>query len=303
MLLAGQCGAVSRAQMTNLSFTKGEIEYRLRSGELLRARPQVFVAGNYPPSWNRDVTVAWLWAGTDAVVSHRTAGLLFQMEGVLGRVFEITVPRARTRRADDILIYRRDDLVGHDVMKRSHLKITSPTRTLIDLGAVLDEAHLELALEDALRRRLTTVERLNRRVDRLCKKGKPGCAAIKSLLAERGNETPTESGLETRVANALRTGRLPRPCRQFVITSTQRFIARVDFAYPEAKLAIEAHSYKHHEGRQAWLRDMDRDRTLRRLGWEVIYVTDEDLRERKVEMLQLIRDLLQARAPQLMMGF
>jgi very-short-patch-repair endonuclease len=75
----------------------------------------------------------------------------------------------------------------------------------------------------------------------------------------------------------------------------------VDFAYPEAALAIEAHSYKHHEGRKAWLRDLRRDAALRALGWEIIYVTEEDLRERRAETMQRIRELLRDRSPQLLL--
>lgn len=86
-----------------------------------------------------------------------------------------------------------------------------------------------------------------------------------------------------------------------MIHSIQGFVARVDFAYPAAMLAIEAQSYKHHEGRKAWFRDKERDRALRQLGWEIVYVTDEDLRWHREETVQLIRELLEKRAPQLLL--
>ena len=284
-----------------MGFTGAEIRGRLERGELRRARPQVFLAAGSPPSWEQDITVAWLWAGPNAVLSHRTAGELWKMEGVPPGSIELTVPLGQTRAAKGVLIHRRSDLAKHDIVKYRHLMITSPTRTLIDLASVLEAEQLELALEDALRRRLINLARLGKRIDQLCNKGRRGCAALRKLIEQRSYQKETESGLETRVARALRLGLLPTPARQHKIYSGKSFVARVDFAYPEAKLAIEAHSYKHHEGRRAWLRDMRRDRALRALGWEIIYVTDEDLRLRRDEMIEHIRQLLRKRAPQLLL--
>ncbi len=295
-------GTITRSQLVAIGYTAAEIRGRLERGELRRARPQVFLTAGSPPSWEQDITVAWLWAGPNAVLSHRTAGELWKLEGVPPDFIELTVPLSQTRAAKGVLIHRRSDLAKHDIVKHRHLRITSPTRTLIDLASVLEAEQFELALEDSLRRRLTSLARLNRRVDQLCTKGRRGCGALRILIEQRTYQNDTESGLETKVARSLRLGRLPPPTRQHKIYSDKLFVARVDFAYPEAKLAIEAQSYKHHEGRRAWLRDMSRDRALRALGWEIIYVTDEDLRLRREETIEHIRRLLRKRAPQLLLS-
>ncbi len=174
--------------------------------------------------------------------------------------------------------------------------MTSPSRTLVDLGAVVGEATLELALEDALRRRLTTIARLDWRLEELCAKGRGGCGRLRRLLEARRSERVTESGLETKLARLLRKGRLPAPTRQYEIFDRKRLVARGDFAYPGAKLIVEAHSYKHHSGRASWYRDIERDRRLGRLGWQVMYVTDEDLRRRPEKVIAEIRDALRDRA-------
>lgn len=56
---------------------------------------------------------------------------------------------------------------------------------------------------------------------------------------------------------------------------------RVDFAYPEIKLAIEADSVRHHTGREAVQRDVEQRRELISLGWTVVVITDQDLRHRR----------------------
>lgn len=299
-LVARQLGAVAHYQLLDLGYSQNDVNYRVRTGQLRRARPKVFVLAGSTPSWERDVTVAYLWAGPSGVVSHRCAASLLKLEGVPPGTLEITMPRGRRRSAEDVVVHRRDDLVGYDIMRRGHLRITSPTRTLIDIAAVVPKTVLEEALEDGLRRQLTTLERLSRRLGQLGGR-RVGSSALMDLLMQRDPAlSPTESGLETRVDRALRTGRLPPFVRQYEISDGMGFNARVDFAYPEAKLAIEAQSYKHHSGRMAWLRDMDRDRRLRRLGWIVLYIAEEDLRTRKAEVLQEIRDILAKRAPHLL---
>lgn len=56
--------------------------------------------------------------------------------------------------------------------------------------------------------------------------------------------------------------------------------AYVDFAYPEALLAIEADSYRHHSSLAAWSRDRVRNNELVAMGWRVLPVTFRDLTSR-----------------------
>ena len=53
------------------------------------------------------------------------------------------------------------------------------------------------------------------------------------------------------------------PVFQHVIRHNGEFIARVDAAYPELRIAIEYDSYEHHTGKQAIVRDNDRRNVLR----------------------------------------
>lgn len=70
-----------------------------------------------------------------------------------------------------------------------------------------------------------------------------------------------------------------------------RFVARVDFAYPEAKLAIEIDGYRWHAGNDAWQRDRRRNNELSRLGWTVLRFTAADLKDARRVTAQ-VRDVL-----------
>lgn len=137
--------------------------------------------------------------------------------------------------------------------------MTNPTRTLIDLGAVVDAHILETALEDAIVRRLTTVAQLTRRAEALAIRGRPGSATLRKILEKRGHTPGRESALESELFFFLRRSRLQLPVPQFKVWDGTRFIARLDFAFPERKVGIEADGTRHHSAPR------DREKDLLRL--------------------------------------
>jgi very-short-patch-repair endonuclease len=56
------------------------------------------------------------------------------------------------------------------------------------------------------------------------------------------------------------------------------FVARVDFAWPEARIALEYEGRWHGESPQQVTADRRRLNRLTAAGWTVIFVTAEDLR-------------------------
>ena len=188
-----------------------------------------------------------------------------------------------------------------DVALVAGIPTTTPTRTLIDLGAVVREEALELALEDALRRRLTSPARIEWRLAELCTRGRNGCATLRHLLQEREGVRPTESALETRVARLIRKSDLPEPVRQFEVRDGDRFVARVDFAYPAELVAIEADGFRWHSGRRDWEREIRWRNGLQALGWTLVDVTDGELRNNGQDVIVRLRSTLRARGHQALM--
>jgi very-short-patch-repair endonuclease len=69
--------------------------------------------------------------------------------------------------------------------------------------------------------------------------------------------------------------------RQYsIFDPTGRFVARVDFAIPELKIAIEAHSRKFHFGPDCDDHDAEREAKIQAEGWIVRYVTNTQARNR-----------------------
>ncbi len=87
--------------------------------------------------------------------------------------------------------------------------------------------------------------------------------------------------METKLKQLLRRNGLPTPVFQYEIWHNGRFIARVDAAYPEHRIAIEYDSYEHHTGKQAIDRDSDRRARLQRIDWETITFTAASIRQQR----------------------
>jgi hypothetical protein len=87
-----------------------------------------------------------------------------------------------------------------------------------------------------------------------------------------------ESPPETRVRLLLARSSLPVPVAQYVVRHDGRFVARVDFAWPEKRLALEYDGLWHGDPDQ-FQRDRRRLNALLAAGWRVRFVTAADLRQ------------------------
>ena len=180
-----------------------------------------------------------------------------------------------------MVVHRTTALDPVDVTVVDAIPVTTVTRTLIDLAAVITPDVLEEALDDALRRGLTSIPRLQWRLAELGGRGRAGARAIRAAIAARaGGDAIPASVFETRLFRVLSRSRLPLPVRQHRIRVRGRVIAVPDFAYPDIRVAIEADGYGSHGGRARWAHDLARRNRVTAVGWRVIHVTWSDLRDR-----------------------
>jgi very-short-patch-repair endonuclease len=164
-------------------------------------------------------------------------------------------------------------------------------RTLIDIAGCSPADVVEEALDDALRRKLVTVAQLQRRLRPDGAPGRSGTKLLRDLVdARAGVARASESTLETRLLRALRAAGLPKPVLQHKVGPY-----RVDFAYPEARVAIEADGFRWHSTRQQWDRDRARRNALTAMGWTLLHVTWEQLHQRRDEVIDAIRATLRGR--------
>jgi very-short-patch-repair endonuclease len=233
-------------------------------------------------------TLHW---GKGASVSHRSAAALWTLTGFEPGTLELTIPRSRKGRGPGIV--HGNLLLPVDMTVVQAIPVTTAARTLIDVAPFAPEDRLEEALDDALYRGLFSIPRLRWRLGELARSGRPGVVVIRKLLDARSpSERLLQSVFERRLLRLFRRAGLPEPVLQYEVRYQGRLIAIVDFAYPDARLAIEADGEAWHSGHFRRRRDRTRGNRLTALGWRVIHITWEDLMRRPETIVEMVRKAL-----------
>jgi hypothetical protein len=275
-----------------------QISQRIDTDRWLRLYRDVYRFSGAPATWEGDLLAACWAGGFRAVASWRSAAELHELPSRRRDFVEITCPRWRRAHQEGVVVHESKALDPIDITVVRGIAVTTPARTLFDLGGVHRVGMVELALENALRRGLVTEVELAAMVKRLSRSGRPGGPTIRELLAARDPaRRPTESEMETRLLQAMRAHGLPEPMTQHEVWQGSAFIGRVDVAYPDAKIAIEYDSDEFHSGRVAKKRDRGRRQRLIAAGWLPIDVGPTDLRDGGTVTFAAIAQALRDRRP------
>lgn len=115
----------------------------------------------------------------------------------------------------------------------------------------------------------------------------PGSGTVREALplARFHVESPKET--ETRLL-VCQAG-LVEPVVQYNVRDQGRFVARVDLAYPDLKIAVEYEGDGHRTKKEQWRADIRRQRELENLGWIVIRLTQADLANDGATLLAHLR--------------
>ena len=159
------------------------------------------------------------------------------------------------------------------------LLVTSPAQTFVHVGTMLRMPDDVVVLGDAMMRRkhaLTTTAALTDIAERTFKI--KGIAQVREQI--RSMRPGTDSSTETRTRLALVDANLPCPqVNEIVRDPDGRYVKRVDLLYPQYKIAIEYDGDQHRTDPAQWRDDIRRRRLLEDLGWIVIVVVVDDLRD------------------------
>ncbi len=235
--------------------------------------PRVFAFSGSPATWERSLTAAVLAGGSAAAVSHRAAARLWEV--LADETVEISVPRHRSCNLEGVTVHRSRDLVDDHISRWKGFPVTKPARTIVDLGAVLPPDELEDVLDRALTKRLLKVAGVEWMLNELSGKGRAGTAVVARMLDERAlGKEPADGLLEPRMARLLQKAGLPPAIFQHAVHDPAgRFLAQVDFAYPELLLGIEVDGFETHGTPRAMAKDFVRQNGLVPYGWRVLRFT------------------------------
>lgn len=239
----------------------------------------MYSVGLAPPTRERRWAAAVLACGPGAVLSHLSAGVLWELREIDPVTIDVSVPRRNARSRDGIRVHRPRRLDRVDVTRCRGIPVTSLPRTLIDLAETVSTRTLERALDEAeYLKRLdepTLHAALHRNGGRigatrlraaLCRH-EPGTTRTRTTLEEAFYELVTASGLEQPEVNVA--------IGPFT----------VDFLWREPGVVVETDGGASHDRAAQREEDSTRDALLAAAGYETLRFTWHQVHDRPAEVL------------------
>jgi hypothetical protein len=231
-----QHGVVTVEQLRAAGIGRTEATRRVQAGRLHRLHRGVYAVGHRGLSWRGRWFAAVLAVGDEAVLSHTSAVALWQFLRPIPGPIHVTVGGDGGRRKRrGIVVHRSRTLAPWDITKRHGIAVTTPARTIEDIRGEV-ERYL-------FRRTLRQAEIAGYRV--------PHLDRVKR----------TRSDLELLFLALCDDHGLPRP-----LVNRRVHGHRVDFFWPEQRLAVETDSWEYHRGSVSFEDDHERDLKLRAHG-------------------------------------
>jgi len=247
---------------------------QLRSSAWIRLRQDVYADASLPLTHRLMVSAVGVTLPDGAGFTGLSAAVLWGVRDVAGvdDPVEVVLPRgSRWNAGGGVRTSQR--MPGQELVRRGRWLCASRADTAVALVR-RGEADDAVVLLDRLC--VAGMVRLDDVRDAVAALPRCRGSAQARRVVEQADGM-AESPQETRVRLLFRRAGLPAPVAQYRVFDAHGFVARVDFAYPELKIAIEYDGLWHGE-RQAFLSDRRRLNRLVAAGWIVLHVTAEDMR-------------------------
>lgn len=260
-----QHGVVGRAQLLECGLTVKAIAHRVRTGRLHRLGRGVYAVGRPDVGQYGRWMAAVLSCGPEALLSHRSAAVLWGIaKSSLEMETEVVVPGALRRRRPGVRLRRRTDLCAAHRREVSGIPVTDPVSTLVDLASCVREWQVEKAINDADRLGLVDPETLRAELDGV--PPRPGMACLRRLL---GCDALTDTGLERKFLSIVRDAGLPLPKTQAWVNGY-----RVD----DLGLIVETDGWVHHRTPGEQATDRRRDQAHTKSGLTTLRFAEKQVR-------------------------
>lgn len=280
-IAAMQHGLVSRDQLQLVGITDNDVSRRVQDARLERIYAGVYYVDSIQPTWRGRVLAAVMAAGPDAVASHRTAGVLWELDAVYGHVIEITVPVEEAPEPDGVILHRTRRSAESVMLHR--IPVSPIERTLLDLAAIIPLRTLIKAVRSAVRKSLTTVEGLDVAVKTHGGRGVTGTRKMRTAV-RYVDDDQSGSVAEIDLKEIVLGSHIPRPIQQLEITLPDRSHAYPDFSWPDRMRIVEADGFEAHGTPEALRVDLIRQNALMDLGWEIRRFSATEIREHPDEV-------------------
>jgi len=277
--MRGHRSTASSEQLACLGVTEAERRNLVSDGVLERVVDGAYrFVGVEPDELSR--CLALCASRPELVVSGPTAGRYWNIPRTPRDelVHVIAPPQSNPCREPWVRPYRTALIDPDDVIVRTDgIRITTPSRTAIDLTRWLTYEALATATEHVLSKGLCTYDSLLRCADRLNTPGRAWVRRFLRVLEARRPGQPRESDWERRVHDALIERGVTDLESQVYESLPGYGNVRFDFAIPALWMVIEVDVHPEHRTLEGRAGDCRRDRKSRRVGWAIERVAEAEL--------------------------
>ncbi len=287
-LFEQQSGVATSAQILAI-VSRYEFESELKTKHLERIWHGIYC--NREPTDELRLRGLDLSSGTTVAACMATAAAKYGFDTEEpGDLHVLNPPDRQLRSADGLVVHRRD---GAPLVLKDGRWATSPGWTAVEVARTLRRPRALATLDAALRSGACSRGEIWRAA--IEQGGRRGIVAVRQLLPLA--DSRAESPMESEARFAMIDGGLPFPELQYEVVDGNGELRRLDFAWPEQRLAVEYDGLDWHGDPDAMRRDRRRRMALQDIGWTVISIVFEDVRHRAWELVGRIdRELHHLRA-------
>ncbi|MCY4424704.1 MAG: hypothetical protein OXC06_16710 [Acidimicrobiaceae bacterium] len=209
---------------------------------------------------------------------------------------EVIVPPGKGRGIRGARRYESNRMDLAKSVERDGIPCTSLGRTVLDLAAVVSPRRLDRTVDAVLRDGQLRLSDLYGVLTSHARRGRPGCAALKSSLAERfeGMAVPL-SDWSRMVSDLLVDAGLESPALEHRVRRADgSLVAQVDLAFPSRRVAIELDSARWHDNRESFVQDRRRRNETTLAGWTVLNFTWNDYADHPAALCDTVAKALAA---------
>lgn len=164
--IAGQqSGLFTAAQALEAGYSYAAQKYHVDHGNWARIDRGIFRLREWPSDRHEDLIRWVLWSGGKGVISHETALSVYDIGDADPVRADLTVPESFRKTAPGVKLHR-GELPDEDVTRFEGVRITTPTRALLDAASgYLDGEQFATAVSDAIGAGKTSRRELLQRAD------------------------------------------------------------------------------------------------------------------------------------------
>jgi hypothetical protein len=236
-----QFGHVTRQQLLELGLPSQTVVRWIGNGRLTPVHAGVYAVGHAQYTAIAKAMAAVLACGPDAVLSHDSAAALWGIR-TWPSLPEVTAPHCRRRKG--IHTHRTQTLTRRDIRRHRNLRVTSPSRTILDIQGRLTDKQLTRAINELrLHTQLGATE-----LQRLLR------ASPRAQRLIDPTQDPTRSGKEDDFVTFCKTHGLPIPRTNVMLFGYER-----DAVFDTEKVIVEIDTWDTHNSYKSFKSDRKRD--------------------------------------------